>query len=91
LVDSVVAQNLPFDLNLNSSDQVSLLLSSSNLTNVTNNTNYFTGFNAFGTCDINGTMAPNSGEVPEPTAIVALFSLATTGLVAFFFRRRKST
>lgn len=90
LVDSVVSQNLPFGLNISTSDQISLLLSSSNLTGITTDANYLTGFNAFGTSDINGTLNPNSGEVPEPTSVVAMLSLAVTGLLSFFLRRRKN-
>jgi hypothetical protein len=58
LADSLVAQNLPFGLTLSPQDQISLLVSSSNLTNVTSSGNYLSGFNAFGTSDINGTENP---------------------------------
>ena len=51
----MVTQNLPFGLTLSPHDQISLLVSSSNLTNVTTSGNFLSGFNAFGTSDINGT------------------------------------
>jgi hypothetical protein len=86
LADSLVVQNLPFGLTLSAQDQISLLVSSSNLTNVTNSGNYLSGFNAFGTSDING-MEKNN--VPEPTTLTALVGLAAIGLLKFM-RRRES-
>ena len=85
LADSIAAQNLPFGLAISPTDQVSLLLSSSNLTNVANSGNHLSGFNAFGTSDINGTLKPDT--VPEPTSLIALFSLAAAGLTSFFKSR----
>jgi hypothetical protein len=82
--DSLVAQNLPFGLVLSAQNQISLVVSSSNLTNVTDNGNYISGFNAFGTSDINGTE-----NVPEPSTLTAFASLAAIGLLTFI-RRRKS-
>jgi hypothetical protein len=85
LADSIAAQNLPFGLELSAQDQVSLLFSSSNLTNVTSNGNYLSGFNAFGTSDVNGTQ-----KIPEPSSIIALLSLATTALISLVRRRRNN-
>ena len=87
LADSIVAQNLPFGLTLSTQDPISLLVSSSNLTNVTSNGNFLSGFNAFGTSDINGTSTSNN--VPEPATITALISLATVGLLTLVIRRRR--
>jgi hypothetical protein len=84
LADSLIAQNLPFGLTLSPQDQISLLVSSSNLTNVTSSGNYVSGFDAFGTSDINGTE-----NVPEPSTLTAFASLAAIGLLTFI-RRRKS-
>jgi hypothetical protein len=86
LADSLVVQNLPFGLVLSAQDQISLLVSSSDLTNVTSSGNYLSGFNAFGTSDINGT---ENSVVPEPTSLIALVGLAAIGFLTFF-RRRKS-
>jgi hypothetical protein len=85
LADSLVAQNLPFGLTLSPQDQISLLLSSSNLTNVTSSGKYLSGFNAFGTSDINGT---ENSVVPEPTSLTALVGLAVIGLLTFISRRK---
>jgi hypothetical protein len=82
LADSVVAQNLPFGLAINTDDQVSLLVSSSYLTKVTNSGNYLSGFDAFGTADINGTL------VPEPNSLIALLGFAAVSLLALIRRRR---
>jgi hypothetical protein len=88
LADSLVAQNLPFGLVLSAQDQISLLVSSSSLTGVTAGGNYLSGFNAFGTSDINGT--EKSPNVPEPGLISALIGSMAIGLPAFFLRRRRN-
>lgn len=85
LADSIVTQNLPFGLVLSTQDQVSLLVSSSNLTNLSSNTNYLTAFDAFGTGDINGTRA----AIPEPSSLIALAGFAAVGLPAVLLRRRR--
>ena len=87
LADSLVAQNLPFGLVLSAQDQISLLVSSSNLTNVTTSGNHLSSFDAFGTSDINGT--EKTANVPEPASIITLFSLVAVVLPAFFLRRRR--
>jgi hypothetical protein len=84
LADSVVAQNLPFGLNIDTQDQITLLISSSNLSNVVNSGNYLSKFDAFGTGDVNGTIH----EVPEPAAFTALIGLAASCFVSLFLRRR---
>ena len=85
LADSLVAQNLPFGLALSAQDSISFVISSSNLNNLTTSGNYLTGFNAFGTADINGTaMAP---PVPEPASITAALGMAAIGLFRLFLRR----
>jgi hypothetical protein len=86
LVDSIVDQNLPFGLKLSTTDQVSLLFSSSNLTNVGVSGDYLSRFEAFGTSDINGKQV-----VPEPTSAIALLSLAATGLMSLVVSRRRKS
>ncbi|MGD0652932.1 MAG: PEP-CTERM sorting domain-containing protein [Thermoguttaceae bacterium] len=88
LADSLVAQNLPFDLTLSAQDQISFVISSSKLTNVTTSGNYLSTFNASGTGDINGTLESN--PVPEPTSTAALAGLAAAGLLTSFLRRRRA-
>jgi hypothetical protein len=84
LADSLVAQNLPYGLSISGQDQISLVVVSSNLTNLTTSGNYLDGFNAFGTSDINGKV------VPEPVSIIAILGLAVIGLLRFIPRRRFS-
>ena len=78
--DSVVFQDLPFGLQIDENDDVTLVVSSSNLTNVTDDATYLTGFDAFGTADINGVL------VPEPSSLMALAGMAAIGLL---IRRRR--
>jgi hypothetical protein len=86
LADSLVAQNLPFGLTLTPQAPISLVISSSNISNLTTSGNYVSGFDAFGTGDINGTHA-----VPEPASLTAAFGIAAIGLTGLFLRRRKMT
>ncbi len=89
LADGIAAQNLPFGLVLDTQDQVSLLVSSANLTNVTNTGNFLSGFNAFGTSDINGTLKENN--IPEPSTFISLAGFAICSLMAVMIRRRRQT
>lgn len=89
LADSLAAQNLPFGLVLSPQDQISLLVSSSNLTNLTSSGNYLSGFDGFGTSDINGT--EKNPTVPEPASITAAFGLVVIGLLRFLLSRRSPT
>lgn len=84
LTDSINSQNLPFGLTMSNKDQVSLLLSSGDLKNITTSGNYLNHFDAFGTSDINGQI------VPEPTSVIALLSLAVSGLAIFTIRRKNA-
>jgi hypothetical protein len=86
LADSIVTQNLPFGLAFSTQDRISLMFSSANLTNVTTSGDYLSGFDAFGTSDINGTVSTN---VPEPASTTALFSLAIVGMLSWIIRRRR--
>jgi hypothetical protein len=85
LADGLVAQNLPFGLSIGAQDDISLVLSSSNLTNLAYSGNYLSAFDAFGTGDI------NSFPIPEPTAIAALIGLAVFGLGSFAFCRHEKS
>jgi hypothetical protein len=81
LATSVPAQALPFGLAIDPGQQISIVFSSTNLTNVTNAGGFLTGFGASGTGSIRGTL------VPEPSSIV-LGSLGGAALVWAARRRR---
>jgi hypothetical protein len=83
LAASVPAQDLPFGLVIDDNDPISIVFSSTNLTNVTSAGGFLTGFNASGTGSISGTL------VPEPSSI-ALAGFGLIGLVAAW-RKRRST
>jgi hypothetical protein len=82
LATSVPAQALPFGLAIDPSQQISIVFSSTNLTNVTSAGGFLTGFNASGTGSISGTL------VPEPGSI-ALAVMGAAGLAIIGYRRRK--
>lgn len=75
-------QDLPFNLDFDSTQPITIVMSSANLTNFTTNGGFVTGFHAAGTGNIAGT------QVPEPSS-VALAALGAVGLGAVAWRRRK--
>ena len=85
LADSLVAQNLPFGLTLAPQAPISLVISSSSLSDLTTSGNYISGFNAFGTGDVNGTQ-----PVPEPASLTAAFGMAAIALLRLLRRRRRT-
>ncbi len=79
------AQNLPFNLEWDPSQPITIAMSSANLTGVTSAGGYLTGFHAAGTGNVAGTGSLGI-IVPEPTSI----ALALFGMLALLvFRRRK--
>ena len=80
LASSVPAQLLPFGLVLDEFEAVTIAFSSSNLSGVTDDGAFLTGFATEGTANISGTL------VPEPSAL-ALLGLGACGFVVV--RRRK--
>jgi hypothetical protein len=81
LASSLHAQDLPFGLAFDPSQQITIVLSSANLSNVTAAGGFLTGFNATGTGNIAGTL------VPEPSSI-ALAGLGLAAIAAVYRRRR---
>jgi hypothetical protein len=79
---SVYFQRLPFDLKIDNADPVTLSFSSANLSAVTDNGTYLTGFEASGTGNI------NAFSMPEPSAGV-LFLLGAAGALLHYRRRRQ--
>jgi hypothetical protein len=77
----VFAQSLPFGLQINPSDLVSIVVSSTNLDNVTSAGGFLTSFDASGTGSIRGT------AVPEPSSI-ALAGMGAVGLALAVARKR---
>ncbi len=63
---SIWAQSLPFGLAFDPSQPISVVFSSANLTNVTTSGDFLKGFDAAGTGNISGTLAP------EPCTLVLL-------------------
>ncbi len=59
-------QSLPFGLAFDTTQPISIVLSSANLTNVTTAGGFVTGFHAAGTGNISGTL------LPEPTTMLLL-------------------
>lgn len=79
VASSVWSQNLPFGLAIDPGQQISIVVSSTNLSNVTDDGVSLTGFNASGTGSVKGTY------VPEPATLALLGS----GVIAVFVARRR--
>lgn len=75
---AVPTQSLPFGLSINTGDQIAIVVSSANLSNVTASGGFLTGFNASGTGNVRAT------GVPEP----ATLALLAAGVGAMLLRRR---
>ncbi len=75
------AQDLPFGLAFDPNEQITIVLSSANLSSVTSGGGFLTGFNAAGTGNVAGQL------VPEPSSMVlAGLGIAAVGMV---YRRRR--
>lgn len=82
VASSLFAQDLPFGVAFDPSEQITIVLSSANLSNVTSAGGFLTGFDAAGTGNIAGVL------VPEPSSMVlAAFGVAA---LAFGYRRRRT-
>lgn len=84
LASDLFAQVLPFDLEFDDSQPITIVMSSANLTGVTSMGGFLTGFNAAGTGNVAGT----GFLIPEPGSL-ALAGCGLVGLAAYGWRRRK--
>ncbi len=75
------AQSLPFNLEFDQSQPITIVMSSANLTGVTSAGGFLTGFHAAGTGNVAGT----GYLVPEPASV----ALAAFGIVALLVIRRR--
>ena len=81
LVADVAAQNLPFGIEFDESERIAIVFSRTNLSNVTTDGGFVTGFNAAGTGSISGI------GIPEPSTVSFLLAGSFVLLRA---RRRRS-
>ena len=79
LATSVPLQDLPFGLVLDDFEDVTIAFSSANLTGITDDGTFLTGFDASGTGNVNGQL------VPEPST----FIMAAMGLMSVLFLTRR--
>ena len=83
LASSLAAQALPFDLEFDPNQPITIVFASAELTNVTNDGVVLTGFNAAGTGNVAGT----GMLVPEPATALTM-SIAILSLLAVCRHRR---
>jgi hypothetical protein len=79
----VVSQDLPFGLVIDPNEPISVLVSSSNVSNYTDVGNYVTAFSTTG-----GTATVSGEQVPEPVCFVVLLGLGMIGLKVWAWRKR---
>jgi hypothetical protein len=84
LATNLFAQSLPFGLSYDPSQQITIVMSSANLSGVTSAGGFLTGFNSAGT----GNVAGIGSIVPEPSSII-LSAFGLVSLAACALRRRK--
>lgn len=84
LASSLSVQQLPFDLEYDSSQPITIVFASAEITGVTSAGGYLTGFNAAGTGNVSGT----GHLIPEPTSM-SLFVIAAGALATLVARRPK--
>lgn len=86
LASSLGVQSLPFNLEYDPSQPITIIVSSAELTNVTTAGGFLTGFNAGGT----GNVAGQGFLVPEPSSVVVAV-LGSLALLPLVRRRRIAT